>query len=192
MNEPGRRNSTFSPLVRSVNAARHALLLAAAAVFLPKAKCQELTWRTEQFGTHRLFAMCADLWRDRLIVHSNGRTLEWDGQSFMQRHTLHEPPSRYGHALAYDTDRRTVLLFGGRVSGAYANDLWEYDGVDWTNRTVAISPQGRSQFAMSYDLLRHRCVVFGGNGEGSALFGDTWEWTGSHWNRIALTGPAAR
>lgn len=195
MNDPGRRITTTSPSTGTLRATRCALVLAAVSTCLARAQSQELVWRAEQFGPHRMFAMCADLWRDRLVAHSNGRTLEWDGQTIVHHHSPHEPPSRYGHALAYDTDRRTVLLFGGRTSGAYSNDLWEYDGDDWTSRAVpasAVAPQGRSQLAMSYDLLRHRCVVFGGNGEGNLLFGDTWEWNGARWILMSVTGPGLR
>ena len=39
---------------------------------------------------------------------------------------------------------------------------------------------------MAYDRLRDRIVLFGGLG--TAPLGDTWEWNGSNWTRLAPTG----
>jgi len=39
-------------------------------------------------------------------------TWEWDGSSWTQIRTV-EPPGREGHAMAYDSARRVVVLFGG-------------------------------------------------------------------------------
>ncbi|MEO8413291.1 MAG: kelch repeat-containing protein [Ginsengibacter sp.] len=44
---------------------------------------------------------------------------EWDGKHWTQRQDI-GPGSRYGHAMAFDTKRSTVVLFGGQ--SAFAND----------------------------------------------------------------------
>ena len=42
---------------------------------------------------------------------------------------------------------------------------------------------------MAYDSLRGRLVLFGGLGPCACLLGDTWEWDGSAWTQIQVTGP---
>jgi hypothetical protein len=37
------------------------------------------------------------------------------------------------HALAYDADRRRVVLFGGQTAGATVEETWEWDGLTWTS-----------------------------------------------------------
>lgn len=44
---------------------------------------------------------------------------------------------------------------------------------------------------MVYDARRRRVVLFGGSA-GTNMLGDTWEWDGQHWSRVATDGPSAR
>lgn len=44
---------------------------------------------------------------------------------------------------------------------------------------------------MVYDSRRQRIVLFGG-AAGSTVLGDTWEWDGERWTRMATEGPSAR
>ena len=41
---------------------------------------------------------------------------------------MHFPTTRDGHALAYDSARGVVVLFGGDDIGSYFSDTWEYRG----------------------------------------------------------------
>jgi len=94
-----------------------------------------------------------------------------------------QPGAREGHAMAYDSARGKVVLFGGATSAGYMNDTWEWDGAaaTWTDRTPAgDSPSPRILHAMAYDSSRARTVLYGG------ASGDdgTWEWDGvaGTWN----------
>jgi hypothetical protein len=42
---------------------------------------------------------------------------------------------------------------------------------------------------MAYDAVRGRVILSGGIGAKATIFGDTWEWDGSTWTRLELTGP---
>jgi hypothetical protein len=44
---------------------------------------------------------------------------------------------------------------------------------------------------MAYDNARHRVILFGG-AKGSLGLGDTWEWDGVSWTKVATTGPSPR
>lgn len=86
------------------------------------------------------------------------------------------PPARSHHGMAYDSERRRVVVFGG---DGPLGDTWEWDGSRWFDRTplgAANSPSPRNVPAMAYDPIRKVTVLFGGNGLGS---GETWEWDGN-------------
>ena len=97
---------------------------------------------------------------------------------------------RNAHAMAYDSDRGRVILFGGADESKVRGDTWEWDGRRWKLLSSA-GPGPRTFPAMGYDPLRKRVVLFGGN---RVLFGrnpdenrflnDTWEWDGHNWAQI--------
>lgn len=96
------------------------------------------------------------------------------------------PSARDGHAMAYDTARGRVVMFGG-FNGTYAQDIWEWDGVQWTEMTPAgVRPSARRWHAMVYDSGRGRVVMFGGS-NGTSLQ-DIWEWDGVNWTDRTPTG----
>ncbi|MBI5527158.1 MAG: hypothetical protein HY897_12555 [Deltaproteobacteria bacterium] len=104
--------------------------------------------------------------------------LEWNGAtgSWTDRTPGGTKPSaRWGHAMAYDSGRGRVVLFGGSGGG---QDTWEWDGTagTWTDRTPAgAKPSARYDHAMAYDSARGRVVLFGGSTGGQ----ETWEWDGA-------------
>ena len=49
-------------------------------------------------------------------------TWEWDGTNWIQRAPATSPTARAGHAMAYDSIRGRVVLFGG--SGDQASPIW--------------------------------------------------------------------
>lgn len=99
------------------------------------------------------------------------------------------PGLRARHAMAYDSGRGRVVLFGGESeSGLQAT--WEFDGASWRQVAVA-GPTPRSDAAMAYDAARGRVVLFGGLGS-ATRFADTWEWDGTSWILRATTGPSPR
>jgi hypothetical protein len=101
------------------------------------------------------------------------------------------PGSREGHALAYDSTRGVVVLFGG---ANYLDDTWEWNGVDWIQRTPANSPSSRYAHVMAFDSARGVVVLFGGYSQvNSERLNDTWEWDGNDWTRrIPTNHPSAR
>ena len=101
------------------------------------------------------------------------------------------PRRRCGHAMAYDSARKQVVLFGGEAAAAGTfGDTWIWDGDNWT-QVADIGPSPRAGHAMAYDQQRARIVLFGGQTpDGRA--GDTWEWDGADWTQIANAGPSGR
>lgn len=100
------------------------------------------------------------------------------------------PPN--GTAVAYNSKRGTVLVFGGQIGFTHQNTLFEFDGSTWSEiKTAGYVPRPRSGAAMAYDEARDRLVLFGGL-DSAELFQDTWEFDGSTWKRVTTpTAPAA-
>jgi hypothetical protein len=100
-------------------------------------------------------------------------------------------PAREAHALAFDSDRGVVVLFGGRTagSGGVLDDTWEWDGVRWNHRAFSVKPPGRYLHAMVYDAARKVIVMFGGLAYGSSRHPDTWVYDGTRWT-LAHTLPS--
>lgn len=105
------------------------------------------------------------------------------------------PPHRGASALAYDSVRQRIVLFGGNNLGTLLADTWEWDGVVWQQRLPVASPPPRCNHAMAFDRVRGVVVLFGGldGGAGNTSLRDTWEWNGTSWSqRFPSNRPASR
>jgi hypothetical protein len=114
----------------------------------------------------------------------------WDGRAW--RRVAGDgpaPPGRNGHAMVFDRDTGTVLMWGGTTGGSgHLGDLWRWDGSRWTEVAVPEPRPGRRVGAsMAYDAARGRIVLYGGrardNGQVRTL-DDMWEWDGARWTRV--------
>jgi cysteine-rich repeat protein len=97
-------------------------------------------------------------------------------------------PARWEHAMAYDSVRNRLVVFGGLtgVAGTPSNETWEWDGTTWTQRLTLVTPAARNGHAMVFDAARQRVVMFGGDG-GAGYLNDTWEWDGTTWTQRSPT-----
>jgi hypothetical protein len=127
--------------------------------------------------TITLWAGCLD--PEMVFDNVRGRTVlfcypsgvyEWDGVAWALG-AGGGPPSRARAALAYDSHRKQVVMFGGYTTGQYYADTWEYNGANWIQRFSGLAPAPQASHAMVYDSQRARTVLFGQ--------GETWTWTGS-------------
>jgi hypothetical protein len=118
-------------------------------------------------------------------------TWAWDGNDWINLTGITYPPPRFLTAMATDSSRSKVVMFGGQNPSAL-NDTWEWDGSAWTEITSAgASPSARSNAGMAYDVSRHETILFGGGQEGT--FNDTWSWDGSAWaQEQPSTNPSPR
>jgi hypothetical protein len=108
-------------------------------------------------------------------------TWEWDGEVWTQVADT-GPSARRGHALAFDSVRARVLLFGGRGASALG-DTWAWDGEAWT-QVADTGPSPRNGHAMCFEENDGRAILFGGS-EAS----DTWSWDGESWTQLNDVGP---
>jgi hypothetical protein len=140
-------------------------------------------------GAHRVLSFGAYDRRSRGLF----RRLEGTSWQLIADDTL-RPTTEAG--FVFDRRRGRFVTFGGSARPRRPlGDTREYDGASWT--TVAgDGPPARMAHVMVYDERRGRTVVFGGMGASTEgpppLLSDTWEYDGTRWTRVNVTGPAAR
>lgn len=157
-------------------------------------------------GDRGHFGFAYDAARDRLVLHGgmtafadrareplrHGDTWEWDGAAW--RAVAEGGPGLRDHtAMAYDPERKVVVLFGGgRPDQTLLGDTWTWDGEAW--REVATGgPPARATHRLVWDARRRAVVLFGGWGV-DGLLADTWTWDGTGWTEAGPgeSGPAPR
>lgn len=119
----------------------------------------------------------------------DGSTWTYDGTAWTRvADASSGPGTRVHHAMAYDSRRQRVVLFGGFAPNAPRSpDVWEWDGRQWTHIVVGSGPGARSRHRMAYDAARGIMLMYGGNQDRT-----TWGWNGTEWRQLAIDGPPAR
>ena len=123
------------------------------------------------------------------ILWSEARVETWetDPWQWQLRRVIAIPERRWDSAIAYDTDRKRLVLYGGQagLKSDFA-DTWEWDGSVWTQFAVN-GPGPRERHALFYHpVLRRTFLVAGFDRNYMWNPSDLWEWNGSRW---AFRGP---
>lgn len=113
-----------------------------------------------------------------------------------QRVASDGPSARARTALAYDSRRQKVVLFGGvgespapRAAQPFFGDTWLWDGDRWAEAAVP-GPQGRYAHGMVFDERAGVVLLYSGSAaHRDAPLTDMWQWDGVRWTGILLTGP---
>jgi hypothetical protein len=115
---------------------------------------------------------------------SLGDTWEWSGAAGtwtlrMASGAPGAPTPRYDAAMAYDSSRGKVVLWGG-FGGGGGMDTWEWDGTrgTWT-QTAVIGPASDGEARMAFDAARNRLVLWGGSSWTSGRRLYEWDPTGA-------------
>lgn len=144
-------------------------------------------------------AMVYDVSRDRTVLFGgqegisdasgelqtvfNGEVYEFNGARW-ERVAVPEPrpAARAAQAMAYDSKRGYIWLFGGRKKidtelMELLGDVWYYDGSipAWQEVGSASGPSPRESSSLVYDASNDRLLLFGGGFFGSWRTGETWE-----------------
>lgn len=134
-----------------------------------------------------------DLW----MLHRSPSNPGWQWRSLLLWPS--HVPARSDHAMAYDSVRDRVVIFGGYSNVGPIADTAEVRDMTSLYSTVSLiatngSPGPRYSHAMVYDPRRQRTVLFGGADYFGFFLRDTWEYNGATatWTRVATSGPEAR
>ena len=115
-------------------------------------------------------------------------TWEWDGNEWTQVADT-GPSARRNHAMAYDSTRHRVILFGGApFNGPFFKDTWEWDGNEWT-QVADTGPSARHAHTMTYDESAQIVLLFSGATLTGGSVGETWGWDGNEWTHLQDLGP---
>jgi hypothetical protein len=90
-----------------------------------------------------------------------GDTWEWDGSAWTDKTPAVSPAARGFDSLAYDPQRRRIVLYGGAGIGILG-DQWEWDGSAWTQVEFLDTTPARCEAPMAYDAIQKQLVYFGG------------------------------
>ena len=122
-----------------------------------------------------------------------GDTWTWDCQKWTKRSPSTAPAARELAAADFDSDRHSILLFGGQQSpGSALADTWTWNGSAWAELHPAAAPAARMGAAMAFSPTLHRAILFGGY-DGKSFLADSWSWDGAAWTKLATgTAPPAR
>lgn len=121
-------------------------------------------------------------------------TWAWNGAAWALKPTAVAPSKRHNHAMAFDTVRQEVVLFGGAVGvigpETRLQDTWIWNGSVWAQRTPASRPSSRSLHSLTFDPVRNETVLFGGrSGTNNSAMNDTWGWNGTSWTQRKAHNP---
>jgi hypothetical protein len=109
---------------------------------------------------------------------------------------VHNPPPRWGAAIAYDPKQSVVLMYGGLIpghdKGQPGSDTWAWDGADWSDVTQAAGGPGPRDGAAMV-TAGDGVLLFGGHVGNVSYFSDAFSWDGRNWSRVDRgPGPAGR
>lgn len=128
------------------------------------------------------------------VIHND--TWHYDNGTWTQVSPSNPPAKRYGHSMAWDPDRDTVILFGGLAivgsSAPVANDTWEYNGSTWIQIDSAQTPPARSRATLTpvprLEIAATQLVLIGGaQVPGKPPLNDVWRLEPTGWVDISPT-----
>ena len=94
----------------------------------------------------------------------------------------------WGMRLAFDSRRRRVLSFGGNSDRRSISDVRLLENDVWTTLGQH-SEMPAADAGFVYDSRRDRFIAFGGSVGDGSTYGDTWEFAGGTWAKVASQSP---
>jgi len=139
---------------------------------------------------------------DKIIMFGGGGfkttayndTWSWDGTTWALINPVGgvKPPARGSHAMAYDANRKKIVIFGGSLSTGFTdqrNDTWEFDPFTntWTQKNPTRVPAADAFPAADYDPIRKAVVLFTADAAATTGSMRTWVWDGSDWTDTTVS-----
>lgn len=102
------------------------------------------------------------------------------------------PEARTEASMAYDPERKCIVLFGGIYFDSdrkivRLGDTWEFNGSDWTKVSTG-GPTPRSGTALVYSYPLKKIILLGGPislKNDPRYNGPLWTWDGKTWEKLA-------
>ena len=99
---------------------------------------------------------------DGRMLYNDSWTYDYAAASWMLETQAGAPSPRSSHALAFDSKRRVVVLFGGQSRTGNLDDTWILDpsSSSWSQASPPSSPGPRSGIVMAHDSSNGRTLLF--------------------------------
>ena len=107
--------------------------------------------------------------------------------TWTQRLTTNQPNVTDGYAMAYDSNREVIVLYGGGRAWPYSNETWEFDGISWSQIVTTAQPNAVYGMTLVYDSVQNKLLLFGGSDRADNELNETWEYAGGAWLQVGLT-----
>jgi hypothetical protein len=124
-----------------------------------------------------------------------GDLWKWNGSSWSLLNPATQPTARSNTAIAYDSTRNRLFMYGGAFNRSGLAEAWVFNGTDWSNISTpgTTAPGPRQNHVMIYDPARDRFVLAGGSSSQdptvAVYYTDTWEFNpaANTWAQIENT-----
>ncbi|MEM9078236.1 MAG: kelch repeat-containing protein [Bacteroidota bacterium] len=98
------------------------------------------------------------------------------------------PSERHGVSMAYHTEDKSVILFGGstidKQYGKSKGETWKWNGKEW-NKLEIEQPTGMFNATMVYHEEQRELIRFGG-WDGKSRVDQTWSFRDNKWDMLAI------
>ncbi len=125
---------------------------------------------------------------------ADDETWQLNGTTWTLVAPIQTPGGFARHSMAFDGNRQTTVLFGGRhdswVPHLLSAQTWEFANGNWSAAAPLQTPSPRADAAMGYHPGLAQVLLFGGEDGGGNALGDTWTYDGTTWTQTNTTGPA--
>jgi hypothetical protein len=114
-----------------------------------------------------------------------GDMWSFEGTKWVEIKPTKLPSIRYGPAVGYSPETKTIVMFGGKdASEVYLNEHWEWDGSNWAQKTPTTLPSPRMNGAMAMDPTSGKLTMYGG---WSGFYQEeAWTWSGGKWEIVPI------
>jgi hypothetical protein len=119
-------------------------------------------------------------------------TWTWDGVSWAQigGDGVNAPPARAAPTMAYDPERRRMVMFGGANGATGRGDVWVLEDGAWRELSTTGGPEGH--IPMAYEPATGAMLLVGGSSPGSEGVPNTmrvWRLDDASWTLVDATFP---
>jgi len=120
-------------------------------------------------------------------MYAGQETWSWTGSQWLLRSAASPPGMRSGPAVAYDSNRGVVVLYGDMHPNRVQRDTWEWDGQQWSQNAAVQGPDITYQAHMTFDSRRNVMVLMAKPRYASTV--ETWEYDVASWRQVQAGGP---
>lgn len=113
-------------------------------------------------------------------------TWRWDGAHWTQLRPAASPAAADAQfaAMTTDTDSRQVALVNQRTG-----EVWTWNGTTWAAHQPTVAPPARDSAVLVFDGKSQSLVLVNGYVDTTGHpMGDMWQWKGSAWSPLSVTG----